>query len=176
MPNSNPAQPAKQATSTATSALSISTVVDSLTALADRINAEHAQVLTAFNVGLDHALQAGRLLQQAKKLCPHGTWARWLKDNFRGSACTARGYMLAVKRFPRLKGKMATAANLSLRQVALLTTAPKQKDPLKIVQRVLRMLPPVSELTTIGEVKSARDIALERYGLPPLRNSTPSGT
>ena len=57
---------AKQATSTATSALSISTV-DSLSALADRINAEHAQVLTAFNVGLDHALQAGRLLQVARR-------------------------------------------------------------------------------------------------------------
>jgi len=139
---------------------SISTAA-TLPALAAAINAEHRQAETALNDGLRHALEAGRLLLEAKKLCPHGTWAQWLKDNFRGSARTARAYTLAAKRFPRLEAKRQRAANLSLRQVALLTTAPKQKDPLKIVQRVLRMLPPVSELTTIGEVKSARDIALE---------------
>ena len=81
--------PAFQVASTATSALIIS-AVDSLTALADRINAEHQQAETALNDGLQHALAAGALLLQAKKLCPHGTWAQWLKSNFRGSARRGR--------------------------------------------------------------------------------------
>ena len=124
MPNSNPAQPAKQGTSTATSALSIS-AVDSLTILAHRINAEHAQAEAALNNGLRHALEAGRLLLEAKHLCAHGTWARWLKDNFRGSARTARAYALAVKRLPALQSKRQHAANLSLREAFRLSAPSK---------------------------------------------------
>ena len=52
---------------------SISTAA-TLPALAAAINAEHRQAETALNDGLRHALEAGRLLLEAKKLCPHGTW------------------------------------------------------------------------------------------------------
>ena len=125
MPNSNPAQPAKQVTSTAASALSISTA-DSLTALADRINAEHPQAETALHDGLRHAVEAGRLLLEAKATVAHGEWLPWLESNFDGSTRTARAYMLVATRLPQLEKQNGNAvANLSFRQALRLTAAPK---------------------------------------------------
>ena len=52
-----------------------------LDALADKINAEHEACRSAMRKGLEHALEAGRLLLEAKKGLPHGEWLPWLKEN-----------------------------------------------------------------------------------------------
>ena len=119
------AQPTKQGTSSATAALSIS-AVDSLSALAHRINAEHAQAEAALRDGLRHALEAGRLLLEARDAVAHGEWLPWLETNFDGSARTARAYMLVATRLPRLEKQNGNAvANLSFRQALRLTVAPR---------------------------------------------------
>ena len=40
--------------------------------LADKINDAHRQCTTAMNAGLCHAMEAGRLLLEAKEQCTHG--------------------------------------------------------------------------------------------------------
>ena len=49
-----------------------------LTALADQINAEHAEVIKHVQQGADHAIRAGKLLLEAKIAVRHGDWSEWL--------------------------------------------------------------------------------------------------
>jgi len=70
--------------------------------LAGRINEEHRLCESALRSGLGHALEAGRLLLQAKKLCGHGLWDGWLTDSFEGSDRTARAYMRVAREWPKL--------------------------------------------------------------------------
>jgi len=87
------------------------------------------------NSGLQHALEAGRLLLEAKNQVDHGRWLPWLEANFDGSQRTARAYMLVAQRWPHLKEQNGNAvANLSYRQAVRLLTVrqdtPKDKAPL----------------------------------------------
>jgi hypothetical protein len=76
----------------------------SLSDLAVQINAEHRKCEAAFQSGLQHVNQAGRLLIEAKKLCQHVTWLSWLDDNFDGSSRTAQSYMQIVDRLDSMVG------------------------------------------------------------------------
>ena len=89
---------------------------DTLTDLADKINAQHIQAEGAMNIGLGHALEAGRLLELAKKQCQHGTWIPWLRENFKGSKRTAQAYLRLHREYPKLKRKAHRVALLSFRQ------------------------------------------------------------
>ena len=42
---------------------------------------------------LDYYRSAGEGLTKAKELCPHGTWEKWLKDNFKLRERQAQKYM-----------------------------------------------------------------------------------
>src|SRR5262245_33122109 len=65
-----------------------------LTALATQINAEHAEVIKHVQQGADHAIRAGKLLNQAKIAVRHGDWSEWLATNCRpktsGTSSTSR--------------------------------------------------------------------------------------
>ncbi len=73
-----------------------------LTTLRDAIQAEHGLAQSAACKAVEHAINAGNLLLQAKSLLPHGDWSQWLLENFRGSPRTARGYMLLANRLDSL--------------------------------------------------------------------------
>ena len=96
----------------------------SLATLAERINAEHHQAEAALNDGLQHALQAGRLLREAKAELDHGEWSPWLKQNFEGSKRTAQVYMRLTVEVRKLPTQKRNAAALSLRQAIASTTKP----------------------------------------------------
>ncbi len=106
-----------------------------LTNLAARINAEHASAEAALNAGLQHALEAGRLLIEAKAQVAHGEWAGWLQDNFDGSDRTARAYMQVTKRWPEIEAKRGTSAVLSLDQATKLLAQPSVKTESKPTAR-----------------------------------------
>ena len=103
--------------------------------LARRINAEHGQCETSLNDGLRHALEAGRLLLQAKSLLCHGQWLPWLRTNFQGAPRTARAYTLIVKRWPQVEAKRQRDANLSIREMMALTASPRAADTTEAVLR-----------------------------------------
>ena len=46
-------------------------VSNRLPVLAEEINAEHQSAALAFGKGLEHAIKAGKVLCEAKKLVPH---------------------------------------------------------------------------------------------------------
>jgi hypothetical protein len=57
------------------------------------INAAHEQVKQAFQRGAEHAIEAGRLLLQAKATVRHGNWLEWVGANCRFAERTAQLYM-----------------------------------------------------------------------------------
>jgi hypothetical protein len=108
-----------------------------LEALAERINAEHRAYDKAMkaaagqlNAALDHALEAGALLTEAKEQCPHGTWLPWLEANFAGSPRRAQEYMFLARNRADLEDLKARDPALSGIQGAL--------EVLRIVHRLAR--------------------------------------
>jgi hypothetical protein len=105
--------------------------------LAEQINAEHRQCEAALQSGLQHALEAGRLLIEAKKLCLHGTWLPWLEENFEGKNRTARAYMQVAQRWPEVEANRQHVANLSYREVLRLVAEPSpEPEPEPDLNRV----------------------------------------
>ncbi len=102
-------------------------MVPALTSLAEQINREHAACEAAVRTGLQHALNCGRLLIEAKTKCEHGQWQPWLAANFRASERTAQGYMRVAKRLPELeeKAKAQHVALLSYRDALDLLAEPE---------------------------------------------------
>jgi hypothetical protein len=88
----------------------------SLQELAQQINQAHRGCEAAAKAGLQHAMNAGRLLIEAKKKVGHGQWLPWLKANFPFSERTAQGYMKVADEVPKLEGpKAKRVADLSYR-------------------------------------------------------------
>ena len=93
-----------------------------LTDLAGRINAEHEKCLSAARAAISHALEAGRLLIEAKAQLGHGEWIPWMQENCRFSERTAQAYMRVVRRLPELEAKTQRVADLPPVPVAFFMT------------------------------------------------------
>jgi ParB-like chromosome segregation protein Spo0J len=100
---------------------------NTLPALAERINAEHAQCEAGFRAGLDHAIEAGRLLIEAKALCGHGGWLAWLAENCAVSQRTAQAYMRLARNQTALSNTQRVA-DLPMREALALLSAPTYPD------------------------------------------------
>ncbi len=92
-----------------------------LMSLAQRINDEHQQCAAAVRAGLQHAMAAGALLLEARRLVPHGQWGSWLREHCHVSERTAQAYMQVARQLPaRLEAagadKSAAVADLTLRE------------------------------------------------------------
>jgi hypothetical protein len=101
---------------------------DPLAGLAERINAEHAQVEAAVRSTLGHARAAGDLLLQAKAQVQHGQWLPWLQENVRFKVRTAQGYMYIAREWGRLEAKCATVAHLGVREAFGLLAMPDEPE------------------------------------------------
>ena len=103
---------------------------DELSALAARINEEHEQCLSAARASLAHALEAGRLLTEAKSCVAHGGWLPWLQANCHFSERTAQLYLRVWKARKQLaEGNPQRVADLSLREaVALLAGSTQERE------------------------------------------------
>lgn len=115
---------------------------NSLAALAARIRAEHEAYGHALKRGLEHAIAAGKLLQQAKdRLDQHGAWLPWLKKHVGIPERTCQRYMHLAKHapaLPALLAKSATVADLTMRQAIELLERSSANDgavlPLPLVE------------------------------------------
>lgn len=88
-----------------------------LTALAMRINAEHAAAEQAAETAVERARRAGELLIEAKEKVPHGQWLPWLAENITMPKRTAQAYMALAHGLPQLAPEDAQrVAHLPLRK------------------------------------------------------------
>ena len=86
--------------------------------IATAINAAHDRVETAKREGTRYAMEAGRLLIEAKATVAHGAWDEWLKDHVSFSPRTAQIYMRLVRATEGDPAKAQRVADLPLRQAA----------------------------------------------------------
>jgi Protein of unknown function (DUF3102) len=102
------------------------TKLEHLDDLAKRINEEHRRCEGAVNAALEHAMNAGDLLLEAKGSAPHGTWQGWLADHFDGSVRTAQAYIRVASRRDEVEAaKTQSSAPLSLDGALRALSAPK---------------------------------------------------
>lgn len=99
--------------------------------LAAKINEEHDAAEQAMKRGLDHALNAGKMLLEAKAAVKHGEWGKWLSENCAFAERTAQLYMRIARNEEKVKS--ATVADLTLRGAAetLERKAPRSEDDLR---------------------------------------------
>ncbi len=90
-----------------------------LAVLAANIRDAHAGVREAARTAAERAIDAGRMLTEAKALLKHGQWLPWLKDHCQLSERTAQLYMRVAK----LGLKSETVADLGLRAAAKVVLA-----------------------------------------------------
>lgn len=90
------------------------------------IRHEHEAASRAARSALGHALEAGRLLAEAKAVIPHGSWEAYLRDGCSIAPRTARLYLRLHRHRDRLPNRQHVA-ELSVRQASRLLEQPKAK-------------------------------------------------
>lgn len=68
-----------------------------ITELAGRINDEYLASMQSATDAVQHALTAGALLIEAKKIIPHGEWEPFIEDNFEFTPRAALNYIKLAK-------------------------------------------------------------------------------
>lgn len=140
-----------------------------LAKLATEINEHHRAAETALRSGLEHALEAGRLLMEAKGRCQHGTWGGWLEEHFEGSERTARVYMQVAKRWPEIQAKRQHVADLTFRDALKLLAAPKVPDTEQVERQLVDLRARLADISTIADlperVRACKEIVDEATSL-----------
>lgn len=102
----------------------------SLADLARDINAAHQEAEGACRASVQHALEAGRLLLEAKKRVGHGGWLPWLRENVQVAERTVQAYTRLAKRWSTVEAKAQRVADLTFREaLALLVEADTESEP-----------------------------------------------
>lgn len=101
---------------------------NSLAELAARINAEHTEVVHGLKAGIEHGIQAGVLLIEAKQQLKHGHWLLWLEKHCLISERTAQLYMRLAKYRVEIEFKSETVADLTLRSALALIANPSDRS------------------------------------------------
>jgi hypothetical protein len=100
-----------------------------LQGLADRINHAHEECASALRRGLRHALEAGRLLLEAKAALPHGAWLPWLRANCKVPERTAQRYMRLARDLPALLEAENSASLADLTMTEALDVLDRYREP-----------------------------------------------
>jgi hypothetical protein len=108
--------------------------------LAERINAYHEQTerffkscTESFTSVLEYASKAGSLLNEAKRLVPHGEWLHWLEANCRVGERQARKY-IALAKADREIVAIAVQKKMTMNQVMARISETKNPRKMKELQ------------------------------------------
>jgi hypothetical protein len=115
-----------------------------LNALKTHINEEHRRCEEAVGAALEHAINAGEGLVEMKQEVAHGTWGRWLAENFEGSERTAQAYMRLYQRRDEIRNG---AADLSIRGALSSLSIPKPSAAEVEKQVVVEAVAEANEIT-----------------------------
>lgn len=86
----------------------------SLPELAEQINREHHAAESSAKSAIEHALECGRLLTEAKAQLKHGGWLAWLEGNCHVKKRQAQKYMALSGGWQTIESKSASNALLSI--------------------------------------------------------------
>ena len=151
-----------------------------LTDLASKINTAHRLATEAARSALEYALEAGRLLVEAKSQVEHGEWLPWLKANFEGGERNARNYMRLARHMPELEANRQRSADLSIDAALKLLAAPEEEaatpddDPATNGLDLLRRMAAAREELEASKKEIIEDRMREQQAFDNLRLDTVS--
>jgi len=105
--------------------------------LADIANKHHHHVCKRWKGLLDHARQAGEALNKARYYCSHGTWQKWVSDNFDGSYETVQVYRRIAKEWDDRRLIQARKSGMELDSIKKVLDVLKGSEPSKIPKYLL---------------------------------------
>jgi hypothetical protein len=105
---------------------------DIATSLAADIRREHELAQQSFRATVEHGVQCGLLLEQAKADTAHGEWLPWLDAEFPGSRRTAQGYMRLARHAEDAQGLAHLGIEGALRELAAPEPAPEAQEPPRV--------------------------------------------
>jgi Protein of unknown function (DUF3102) len=85
--------------------------------LAESANSHHQSASDESEAFLEHVRQAGETLSEAKRRCPEGEWANWVKTRLTFSLRTAQRYMQIAAAWPQIEAQLPGSAVLTMRHV-----------------------------------------------------------
>ena len=98
-----------------------------LAGLAERINLAHEGAMRSARTAIEHAIECGELLTEAKALVGHGNWLPWLQANTIVSERTAQRWMRFAENAETLLAKSDTDGGFTFADADRLLAAPKAK-------------------------------------------------
>ena len=153
-----------------------------LTRLAGEIGAELAAAREHAMTAIQHAMNAGKLLIEAKAAIGHGNYEHWLRTNLGISKQTAAGYVRLFKNRDQIEEGMplreALKAIAEPRPVIRLTSIPLSADDLATVKSQIAVA--TNQLTTqhvvpLAEPKAAPPPVAPVSSRPPAWIAPPEG-
>jgi Protein of unknown function (DUF3102)/ParB/Sulfiredoxin domain len=96
-----------------------------LAALGVRIEAAHQQAHDHARSAVDHALECGQLLLEAKAALEHGQWLPWLSTHTTVGPRQAQRYMQLAEHRAALEGKYDAATHLTLTEALATLATPR---------------------------------------------------
>jgi hypothetical protein len=112
--------------------------------LAKRINLACRKVEDSFQNMLDHAIEAGGLLIEAKDTVGHGGWLAWLNENCRVSPRQSQNYMRLAREVPKLGANAQRVSQLTMR------------DALRAISTDTKMVAALPHETALKVIADAR--------------------
>ncbi|WP_397568579.1 DUF3102 domain-containing protein [Schlesneria sp. T3-172] len=103
--------------------------LSTLPQLATTANTCHQHFERLASDALDFAYRAGKALQDAKRMLPHGGFEVWVQENVSFSPRTARSYMRIASNWSTIRAKRDLNPSLSLRDAIGLLTTSKPQEP-----------------------------------------------
>ena len=114
---------------------------NSLADLAARINVANEAMLASFASSVEHAMEVGALLADARPKIPHGKWAGWLKDNCPGlSMRTAQRCQRLARNRAAIMAKYDTVSYLGINGALALLTTPRGSIDMTLVDGAVESL------------------------------------
>lgn len=90
-----------------------------LTDVAEYINAEHALAQECMTTAVQHAINCGKALIDAKSQCKHGEFIRWIESNMKFKRITAHNYMKLASNVQRVEHlEEATSLRQAMRMLS----------------------------------------------------------
>ena len=138
--------------------------------IASRINAEVDACEVACRASVDHAIQAGRLLVDAKLKLGHGRFGPWIAANVKASDRMVRLYMAVANGWENLKPEeRKRVADLPLRQALRVIQAPKPNRVHKAAALITAAPDPLVDEPLLARIRADLAEALVRGLLTPAR-------
>jgi hypothetical protein len=125
-------------------------------ALEPQINAEHMKAMEGAKSYMEHAMKAGDLLANAKKILPHGAFQNWITDNLAFTVRTAQNYMRAA-------AHRKEHASANVEQISDAYSTLTEPKPIRDVPEVEAEDDEVEVLTATVQTKDEADDSIYWY-------------